>query len=282
MATATKRPKVPRALPPAPVPGRPGIASSAGVQLAPSDEALRLILGPAARGEGFRHGAFGGPGAGKTWGIRSVINAAITCGAADLVITHDVKGRETEFPDGTQMRSPADLTPAALAELDRTRHAVIRGDPMRDDVELPVEPVALVARRILRYGIPTCLNAGELDACLTDGGRSWTAPTVRWFSSQGRKLQGSLVWTTQQPKRVPDEIFDQSTTIAFHHLDVRSVTYLRDTLQLDPEMVALLPRLARGEFVLWIPGYDWNRSVYRFPPPPAGGGGRRELAAVAA
>jgi hypothetical protein len=87
---------------------------------------------------------------------------------------------------------------------------------------------------------------------------------VRWFSSQGRVLRGCLTWTTQQPKRTPDEIFDQSTTIAYFHLDRRSANYLGGTLLLDEEMVEVISKLARGEFVLYQPGLEWNRKVYRF------------------
>lgn len=269
MATPAQRQKEPGRVLPAP--GARGSSSSGLAELGHWHEALRLILAPLAKGEGFRHGAFGAPGAGKTHGIRWVIAAALRYGAADLAFSHDVKGRETEFPEGTPLRSVLDVTGERLAELDKTRHAVVRGDALVDDDELPVEPVALAARRLLRLGIPILLNVGELDACLSDGGRAWTAPTVRWFSSQGRKLRGSLVWTTQQPKRVPDEVIDQSTTVAFHRLEARSLNYIASTLMLDTAMVAILPRLARGEFVLWTPGADWNGRVYLFPgsPPPA-------------
>jgi hypothetical protein len=227
------------------------------------EEALALIFAPLVeRGNGFRHGAIGAPEYGKTYGIREVIDEALERDLVELVVTHDVKGREPEFEEGTQVAFVGDEV-AVVAELEHTRHLVYRGDPMAD-VPCSAEAVAELARRILRAGTRVLLNVGELDECLTEGGRGWETPTVRWFSSQGRKLKGCLTWTTQQPKRTPDEIFDQSTTVAFHHLDARSANYLGNSLFLDPAMVEVLPKLTIGEFVLMVPATEWNRKVYRF------------------
>ncbi|MFL5310766.1 MAG: hypothetical protein ACJ79H_09980, partial [Myxococcales bacterium] len=137
-------------------------------------------------------------------------------------------------------------------------------DP-RGDVQLEAESVAELGKRLAqREELRVLLNIGELGNCLTDGGRSWRAPSALWFSAQGRALGACLTWTVQQPKRCPDEIFDQSTTVAFHHLDARSSNYLGNTLLLDDDLVRVLPLLARGEFVLWQQGLEWNHRVYRF------------------
>jgi len=224
------------------------------------DAALELIFQPLEHGDGFRHGALGAPGYGKTFHMNVVVDQALRRGLVDVVLTHDVKGRDPEF-SGHSYINVAATTPA---ELEQHRHVIYRGD-VRNDVDCPADDVALLGKRLLQRGdLRVLLNIGELDNCLTDGGRSWEAPTVRWFSSQGRKLRGCLTWTNQQPKRCPDEIFDQSTTIAFLHLDARSSNYLGNTLLLDPQMVAVLPMLARGEFVLWVPGLEWNGLIYRF------------------
>lgn len=246
MAASTERSKVSGVVPP---------------KKGSSEEALELIFAPLERGDGFRHGALGAPGYGKTFHMAVVVEEALERDLVDLVLTHDTKGAEAEFV-GVELASPAVAPPAERA--DRARHLVYRGDVL-NDVDCPAEDVALLGKRLAqKERLRVLLNVGELDNCLTDGGRSWEAPTVRWFSSQGRKLRACLTWTNQQPKRCPDEIFDQSTTIAFLHLDARSSNYLGNTLLLDPAMVEVLPKLANGDFVLWVPGLEWNGKVYRF------------------
>jgi hypothetical protein len=246
MATTTKRPEEPRLVQP---------------KKGTSEEALALIFAPVKRREGFRHGALGAPGYGKTFHMNVVVDEALERGLVDVVLTHDVKGADPEFV-GVELACPAIAPPPGA--LERHHHLVYRGD-VRNDVNCPVEDVAQLGKRLSqKEELRVLLNVGELDNCLTDGGRSWEAATVRWFSSQGRILRACLTWTNQQPKRCPDEMFDQSTTIAFLHLDARSSNYLGNTLLLDADLVAVLPKLAIGEFVLWVPGGDWNRKVYRF------------------
>jgi hypothetical protein len=223
-----------------------------------------VIFRPLERGDGFRHGAIGAPGYGKTHHVRRVVAAAIDRALVDLVLTHDTKSARPDFT-GTILRTPGELA-ARAGDLEATRHAVFRGDPLHQDEPLSPEVVAAGGRRLLRGGVRVLLNVGELDQALTEGGRSWAAPTVRWWSSQGRVLQGSLTWTTQQPKRAPDEIFDQSTSIAFFHLDARSANYLANTLMLDDRLVAELPRLDVGSYLLWEPGAEWSGRTYRDPP----------------
>ena len=223
-----------------------------------SAEALGLIFSPLKRGDGFRHGAIGAPGYGKTYGLRQVLAAALEHDQVDVVLTHDVKGAEPEFPDGHQCKSLAD------ALQDENPHKVFRGDFYEDRV-IEVEEVALLGKSLVqRERLRVVLNVGELRDALTEGGRSWKSPTTLWFSAQARAIKGCFTWTVQQPKRAPDEIFDQSTTIAFHHLDKRSANYLGGTLLLDEDLVAILDTLENGEFVLWQQGVDWNRRVYRF------------------
>jgi hypothetical protein len=228
-----------------------------------SEEALGLIFAPMVElGEGFRHGAIGAPGYGKTYGLRRVVDAAIERGIVDVVLTHDTKSTHAR-PDwsGYFCTSVGDCRPDELA---KHPHAVFRGDA-RAGVACDVEDVAQLGQRMLRQeSLRVLLNLNELRPALTDGGRGWRAPTVLWFSAEARSIEGCLTWTVQQPKRCPDEIFDQSTTISFHHLDARSANYLGGTLLLDEEMVATLPQLVRGEYCLWQQGIEWNRKVYRW------------------
>jgi hypothetical protein len=243
VAAETKRPEESRLVRPAP---------------GESAEALGLIFAPLKRGDGFRHGAIGAPGYGKTWGLRHVLRAALERDLVDVVLTHDCKGSEPDFPDGHQCKS---LEEALHGD---DPHKVFRGD-FYEDRFVEVEEVAQLGKRLLqKERLRVVLNVGELRDALTEGGRSWKSPTTLWFSAQARALKGCLTWTVQQPKRAPDEIFDQSTTIAFHHLDKRSANYLGGSLLLDEEMVAILDQLENGEFVLWQQGIEWNRRVYRF------------------
>src|SRR2546423_15612270 len=90
MATATTVQKV------------PGLVSP---QAGTREEALALIFAPTKRGDGFRHGALGAPGYGKTYHVRQAIAAAPEREAADLVLSHDAKNRQAQTA-GSQ------LTPA--------------------------------------------------------------------------------------------------------------------------------------------------------------------------
>jgi len=222
-----------------------------------------MIFSPLERGDGFRHGALGAPGYGKSHHIRHLIEEALEQKKCELAITHDVKGARPDF-DGVFVRQVADVGPH-IEEIERRKHVVFRGDAV-NDIKCTAESVGAYAKQIARSGTPVLLNVNELDTCLTEGGRSWEALSVRWMSDEARSLKGSFVWTTRQPKRTPDEIFDQSTSISYFHLDRRAANYLGNTLLLDEDMVAILPKLAIGEYVIVQPGLEWNRKVYRDPP----------------
>jgi hypothetical protein len=225
------------------------------------DEALELIFAPLKNGDGFRHYDLGAPGFGKTVAMRWVIASALERQLVDIVLTHDIKLAEPEFPDGVL------LVDAQAAHGQDAQHLVFRGD-VRSDIECPAEEVALLGKRLAQQeNLTVLLNIGEFDNCLSDGGRGWTAPTVRWFSAQGRALRACLTGTAQQPKRVPDEVWDHASTIALHHLDERSANYLGNTMMLDPDLVAVLPKLAQFEFVVRQQGREWNHRVYRVAPP---------------
>lgn len=226
------------------------------------EEALGLIFEPMIeRGEGFRHGAIGAPGSGKTFTLRAVVEEAIALGVVDVVLTHDTKSTRAR-PDWTGYfcDTVANCDPKLL---EQHPHAVFRGDPLAG-ITCDIEDVAQLGQRMLRQEqLKVLLNCNELRPALTDGGRSWASPTTLWFSAEARSIQGCFCWTVQQPKRCPDEVFDQSTTIAFHHTGKRAANYLGGTLMLDESMVDVLPQLARGEFVIWQPEIEWNGRVYR-------------------
>lgn len=229
-----------------------------------AETALALIFRPLERGDGFRHGAIGASGYGKTEHMRLVVEQAIARGHADLVVTHDVKGAAPEF-SGTLVRDGADLGIAVMLSADETRHLVFRGDPNADESLSPEGP-ATGARVLLRAGIPVLLNIAELDNALSDGGKAWTAPTVRWWYTQGRKLRGSFCWTQQNPRRTPEEVREQSTTIALLHMEPPAAAFIGGLLLLSDQLVALLPELVPGQFVLWVPGGGaWDGRTYRFP-----------------
>jgi len=243
VATKASRPEEPRLLSP-----------SKGYR----DEALGLIFAPFARGDGFRHGAIGSTGFGKTFSTRIVIAQALERGIVDVVLTHDVKGAQPEF-EGVYLRTVEEAANAGDAN-----HLVFRGDPYSGQ-QLEVEAVAELGMRLAqRERLRVLLNIGELGNATTEGGRGWRSPSALWFLTQGRALGCSFTWTVQQPKRAPDEIFDLSSTIAYHHLDERSANYLGGTLLLEEQMVRVMPELIEGEFVVRPQGREWNRRVYRF------------------
>jgi hypothetical protein len=236
------------------------VASVVPPAKASREEALELIFAPLAQGDGFRFGAIGAPGSGKTHFMREVIAAALARHQVDLVVTHDVKMATPEFPGGTYVARPSSVF--EYSEVERSRHLVFRGDPMSDDGACSVEEAAAIAKTLSRSGLRVLLNVGEIDNALSEGGRGWVAPSARWFSAQGRALRACLMWTGQQPKRTPDELHDQATAIAYFRLDARSIGYLNERLLLPAAMVEEIPRLERGRFVLYQPGLDWDGRIY--------------------
>lgn len=221
------------------------------------EDAFEVIFAPSARQEGGRHFALGAPGYGKTWHLREVVSEAVARGLVDVVLVHDVKGREAEF-EGTPI-----VNAEAIAGAPPSRVYVFRGSP-RHDIACEADEPARLALRFARDDDPlrVALVLNELDEALTDGGRSWRAPAVRTSITQGRALEVWVMATTQQPHRCPNEPFDQATSIAFFHLDARACNYLSGTLLLDPAMVRVLPTLQVGQFVLWRPGCDWDGCIY--------------------
>lgn len=214
--------------------------------------------------EGAHCGAFGATGSGKSYGISALIDYALTSDAVDHVFTLDDKGREPQYR-GAIATTPTQL----LSLLDANNpvipaHVVFRGD-LRNRVVCSAEEVAGFGYDLVRLGdFRVVVNIDELARAATPAGREWSAPTVRLGFNLGRALGLMMLWTTQLPQRVPPEALDQCTTLMLFRLSGRALAYLADVLDLPPELVALLPRLQRGEFALWQAGQPWDHCIYMF------------------
>jgi hypothetical protein len=144
------------------------------------------------------------------------------------------------------------------------KHVVFRGD-LRAGIEGDGDAIARLALKLAREsGTAVCVNIDELDRVLTDGGRSWTAPSVRTVLSQGRAINAWLVWTTQQPQRIPNEPYDQATALCLFRLEAKAARYMEKVCMFDDRMTSALPQLERGQFVLHRPGAAWDGKTYIF------------------
>jgi DNA helicase HerA-like ATPase len=79
---------------------------------------------------------------------------------------------------------------------------------------------------------------------------------------KGRSRGISIVCGTQIPQTLPTDVLDLADTIAVGRLKRRSLAYAERTWELEPEMVAAIRVLERGQFVLLDDASEWDRTVY--------------------
>ena len=231
----------------------------AGARRASGDEALASIFAPLP--EGWRHGWIGDSGTGKSFANKATIKAAIDRGL--LCVAHD---DTSPFPqvEGAIRETPDHLARQPLTEdEDSTGAVVFRGNVYRA-VTVEVEDVAALAMGLGRRDLRVLLVVDELDRACTPGGQQLAAPSLRVALTQGRKLGLCVSWTTQSPQRAPKEVLDQATSIGIFRLGPRALNYVDERLYFDDDMLAVVPHLQNGEFVLFVAGRPWDRKIYRF------------------
>lgn len=199
-------------------------------------------------------------GMGKTVALRKLIEVP-----GQLVLIHDVSKSHPEFPTERYFRTVADLLEQPADEVSSLGVVAFRGDPYAG-ITCEVEEVAELALRAARARVPVRLVIDELDRAVSDGGRKLEAPSLREAFVIGRSIGLSVVANVQQPQRMP-EIATQASSLGIFRLEPAAVSYIADRFGVAPELAELVPTLAVGEFVLYVSGAPWDRTVYRFPAP---------------
>lgn len=251
----------------------------------PSDdlEIAGAILAPAApqekRGvivnEGYRFVALGETGSGKTSLMRLAVYQTIAVGYAGYALIHDTKGVFPEYPKSLQVPNVGAFVQRGGFRTGDIPVVSFRGDP-RKDVVCPAEEVAGYSRTLLKKGklvgghwlpSPNVTVIEELAEAATAGRKHLKSPSVLWLAEQGRKVGGSLVGTTQSPRKIPLDLLGQASSIAFFRLTGADANYLGERLDLNGEMIDAVrgpsgEGLPNFEFVLYIKGQPWDGFVH--------------------
>lgn len=255
-------------------------------KLTPRDRSVvDRILAPAApqvkRGmtinEGYRFVALGETGSGKTSLMRVVVYSTLARGYANYAFIHDTKGIFAEYPRSIQLVNVAQFQKRGFTNEDEVHAVSFRGD-VRADIQVPAEEVAGFVRGWVKNGKtnprtgawepdPTVLVIEELSEAATDGRKHVKAPSVLWFAEQGRKVGGSLVGTTQSPRRIPLDLLGQASSVAFFRLTGADANYLGERLDLDPALIAAIrgannEGLPNYQFALYVKGEPWDGQIY--------------------
>ena len=260
MGAKSKVPARPRVLP---TPPRPDPGPRRPTPTAPT-EILRTILEPLTRGEGFRHGWLGDSRMGKTYANRWLLEEGIDARLIDQVLILDDKGPEPQYP-GLQRANVAHLRRELPTEEQDSRIIVLRGHTMRTgEVCPPDDPARAAFELALLPGSPrVAVSIDELRRAVSPAGREWRSTDVPRLFSEGGGLGVSVTWTTQSPQRIPLEAFDQTETFGIFRCGRRAVNYLADQDMVEPEVLAILPGLQRGEWVFVETGAPWDGRVYK-------------------
>jgi hypothetical protein len=225
--------------------------------------------------EGFRFGALGETGTGKTTLIRTVLTAAVVRKHAFFIFAHDTKGVIPEYPESIQLSHPSDFQARAGFRDKEPPFVSFRGDPIKD-VSCPVEDVASYSLAIARKGrvvsgqwvtFPHVVCIDELAAAATEGRRGWDSPSTLKLFEQGRKIGVSTVWTTQSPRKCPPDAMGQSSSVAIFRLTGTDRNNVRDTLMLEGGIVDMISELPDHHFLLYRKAVKWDGKVYKLPKP---------------
>lgn len=219
-------------------------------------DALAIITEPERKGEGFRLGALGNTGKGKTFFIRRfVLEHPLLNG---ITIIHDDSKRNAQYENHQRASY---CVPNFQAAPDDARVVTIRGNAQANEW-VEVDSVAGLALTMSRNNINTRLVVDELDRAITPGGKEFEGTNLRSCFTVGRALGLSVLWSTQAPQRAPREVIDQSTAIVLFQIGPRALNYLDDRLMFDGELLDVVPTLQVGEFVIYQQGMEWNRTIY--------------------
>lgn len=226
--------------------------------------------------EGYRFYCLGKTGSGKTSLMRVVLYSTIARRLANFALIHDTKGIFPEYPKSTQMRNVEEWK--RLGGFSKYPFPVVsfRGD-VRNNVTVSAEEVAAYSKELLQQGImvngkwepnPQLCVIEELAAAATAGRKHVKAPSVLWTIEQARKLGGSLIGTTQSPRKIPLDIIGQASSVAYFTMTGADANYLGEVQELDANMVAAIrgpngEGLPKFQYVLWDEGKPWDGKIHQ-------------------
>lgn len=228
--------------------------------------------------EGFRFICLGETGSGKTSLMRAVVYSAIQRGFAEFALIHDTKGIFPEYPRSVILPNVESFIARGFQRGDIPAVS-FRGD-VRNDIECSAEDVASFAKMLLKQGImrgdkwsprPIVTVIEELAEAAMAGRKHFNAPSVVWLLEQGRKVGGSIVGTTQSPRKVPLDMLGQASSYAMFRLTGADANFLGDRLELDPAMIAAVrgpnnEGLPNFKFVIAIKGKPWDHEIHTLDP----------------
>jgi hypothetical protein len=225
--------------------------------------------------EGYRAICLGETGSGKTSLMRAIVYSTLQRRYAEFALIHDTKGIFPEYPRSVILPNVDAFVARGFQKGDIPAIS-FRGD-VRADVQVTAEDVAGFARLLLKQGKevngqwqprPIVTVIEELSEASSAGRKHVNAPSVLWLAEQGRKVGGSLLGTTQSPRRVPLDLMGQASSIAFFRLTGADANYLGERLELNPAMVDVLrgagnEGLPNFKFVLAIKGKPWDGLIHQ-------------------
>jgi energy-coupling factor transporter ATP-binding protein EcfA2 len=225
--------------------------------------------------EGYRFIALGETGSGKTTLMRVVVYATLDEGLAEFALIHDAKGVFPEYRRSLQLPNVDAFIARGGFQRGDIPVVSFRGD-VRNDIQISAEDVAGFAKLLLRQGKeedgrwvprPLVTVIEELSEASSAGRKHVNAPSVLWLAEQGRKVGGSLVGTTQSPRKTPLDLLGQASSIAFFRLTGADANYLGERLDLDPRLIAAVrgdnnEGLPNFHFALYVKGQPWDGEIY--------------------
>ncbi len=223
--------------------------------------------------EGFRFGALGETGTGKTTLVKAVVMGALRRKIVNFVLAHDCKGVIPEYPMSIQLASPAQFIGRKGFQPKEIPFVSFRGDA-RNDITCDVEDVASLSLDFARKGhtsngvwqpYPHLILIDEISEAATEGRKGWRSASTLKLFEQGRKIGVCVVWTTQAPRNAPPGSMTQSSSVALFRLTGGDRNYVRDVLILDDGIVKIVDSLPKYHFVLWQKGFPWDGKIYMLP-----------------
>jgi hypothetical protein len=202
------------------------------------------------------------PGAGKTFWTAALVRHTVEHGVADVAFVHDGKD---PAPQADYVKlGPVFPTVAALAAAPPEGPMPIAVVFHSVDKIETLDGVTTAARDLSVDGLRVCAALDEIYDGMS-GRQTFISgtegPTSEAFR-KGRSRGISVIAGTQIPQTLPTDITDLADTIAVGRLKRRSLRYIERTWDLEPEMVAAIRGLQRGEFVLLDDTSEWDRTVY--------------------
>jgi hypothetical protein len=225
--------------------------------------------------EGYRFICLGETGSGKTSLMRLVMYHTLAIGWANYALIHDTKNVWPEYPKSLQFPTVDSFLARGGFRDGDIPVVSFRGDP-RSDLVATAESVAAYSKKNGQFGrqdangvwVPDShiVVIEELAEAASEGRKKLDSPAALWLLEQGRKVGISLIGTTQSPRNVPLDIYEQASAIAFFRLTLGG-NYLGERLKLDPRLIATIvgpnnEGLPDFQYCLYVKGQPWDEKIH--------------------